>query len=456
MLAHEQVDENGYAWRSGAKVEKKLLNQWFIRTSRYSQSLLKGLDDIHREDWRDVIKIQKDWIGDCDGYNFSLDLFYITATTDKIQLQNVNVWTKNPEELQNTAFIAIKSEHLLNHTNNDVKLLDVTIKNPFQEGSLLPIVVCDEFDYATNCDTYIGVPSVREKDRQIADQFRLKYDKTPPVIEDRETVIQKARQLNIGGHLVSAKHQNWLISRQRFWGTPIPIIHCQTCGSVPVHHTDLPVILPSSNVDENGKTLTLKDMTEWKHVECPKCGDKNAQRETDTMDTFMDSSWYYLRFIDSQNSDAIFDKKLASKLVPVDLYIGGKEHALLHLYYARFVQHFLHDLGLVPEKEPFRRLIPQGMVLGETYQVKESGKYLRPEEVTVINEKKNQATETITGKPVKINWLKMSKSKKNGVVPVDLINEYGVDTIRLIMLADVAPKTPREWSKASMFYLEFD
>jgi leucyl-tRNA synthetase len=216
-----------------------------------------------------------------------------------------------------------------------------------------------------------------------------------------------------------------------------------------VHHTDLPVILPSSNVDENGKTLTLKDMTEWKHVECPKCGDKNAQRETDTMDTFMDSSWYYLRFIDSQNSDAIFDKKLASKLVPVDLYIGGKEHALLHLYYARFVQHFLHDLGLVPEKEPFRRLIPQGMVLGETYQVKESGKYLRPEEVTVINEKKNQATETITGKPVKINWLKMSKSKKNGVVPVDLINEYGVDTIRLIMLADVAPKTPREWSKAT-------
>lgn len=452
MLAHEQVDENGYAWRSGAKVEKKLLKQWFIRTSKYSEQLLKGLDDIHRDDWRDVIKIQKNWIGDCDGYSFSLDLFYVNASTAKTPLQNLTVWTKNPEELHNAGFVGIKSEHLLNHTNNDIKLLDVALKNPFKDGTLLPIIVCDRFDYPADCDTYIGVPSERETDRQIADQLWLEYDKIPPVAKNRETILKKARQLNIGGHLVSSKHQNWLISRQRFWGTPIPIVHCQKCGSVPVRDTDLPIVLPASNVDENGRPLTLKDMAEWKQAECPKCGDKNAQRETDTMDTFMDSSWYYLRFLDPQNSDAIFTKKLATKLVPVDLYIGGKEHAKLHLYFARFVQHFLYGLGLVPEKEPFRRLIPQGMVLGQTYQVKESGNYLSADEVTVINGKKNQATETATGKAVKIEWLKMSKSMKNGVVPIDLINEYGIDTIRLIMLADVAPKTPREWSKASEYY----
>lgn len=274
-----------------------------------------------------MIKLQKGWIGDCDGYSFSLDLFYVNPNADKTQLHNLTVWTKNPEELQNAGFIAIKSEHILNHTDNDVKLLDVALKNPFKEGTLLSIIVCDEFDYPPGCDAYIGVPSVRESDRQVADQLWLEYDKTPPVAKNRDAVIKKARQLNIGGHLVSSKHKNWLISRQRFWGTPIPIVHCHTCGSVPVRDTDLPIALPASNVDEQGRRLTLKDMAEWKRADCPKCGDKNAQRETDTMDTFMDSSWYYLRFIDPQNSDAMFNKKLATKIVPVDLYIGGKEHA---------------------------------------------------------------------------------------------------------------------------------
>lgn len=449
VLAHEQVDENGRAWRSGAKVEKKLLKQWFIRTSKHLLALQQGLDEIHQEDWKEVISIQKHWIGDCNGYSFCLDLLYVNRDAVERKLRNLTVWTENPEELLNAGFVAIKSDHVLNHTNNDVKLLDVAIKNPFKEGMSLPIIVCDDVDYPPYCDTYIGVPSIREKDEAISSKLRLEYDKTPPAAENRDMILKKARQSNIGGDLVSSKHQNWLISRQRFWGTPIPIIHCQTCGTVAVPDTDLPVLLPPSNIDENRKSLTLKDMNEWKQVECPKCGDKNAQRETDTMDTFMDSSWYYLRFLDPNNSNAIFDKQLVSQLAPVDLYIGGREHATLHMYYARFIQHFLHDLGLVPEKEPFRRLIPQGMVLGQTFQVKETGKYLCPDEVTIINEKKNQATETATGKPVKMEWLKMSKSKKNGVAPVDLLNEYSTDTIRLIMLADVAPKTPREWSKAS-------
>lgn len=449
MLAHEQVDANGYSWRSGAKVEKKLLKQWFIKTTKYSKQLFDGLDHLEVEDWRDVIKMQKHWIGECDGYSFALDLFYVNEHGDETKLRNITVWTKNPEELKNAGFIALKTDHILNKTKQSDKLLDIAVKNPFSEGTLIPLIVCDDVDYPAECNAYLGVPSINEKDREIAERFWLQYDTKPPSAKNRDAILKKARQLNIGGFLVNSKNQNWLISRQRYWGTPIPIVHCQSCGAVPVRDSDLPVVLPQNTFDENGKPLSLKEMAEWRTVECPKCGDKNAQRETDTMDTFMDSSWYYLRYLDARNSEAIFSKKLAHKLAPVDLYIGGKEHAVLHLYYARFVSHFLHSLGLVPQKEPFKRLIPQGMVLGQTYRVEESGKYLQPDEVTIADVKEKLGKETATGKPVVIKWDKMSKSKGNGVDPVDLILEYSCDTIRLIMLADVAPKTPRNWSKDS-------
>lgn len=451
VLANEQVDDNGCAWRSGAKIEKKLLKQWFLQTEKYSKQLLDGLDEIHRNDWADVIKIQKNWIGNCNGYSFNLDLFYINECIEKPNLKSINVWTEHPEELQNACFIAIKSDHILNTTNECRKLLDVAVKNPFIDGQLISVIVWDDAEFPDGCDTYIGVPAVRENDASIADHLWLQYDKNPPLAKHREGILKKARNSNIGGYLVSSKHQNWLISRQRFWGTPIPIIHCSTCGTLPVRDSDLPVLLPPTNIDDSGRTLSLNEMTDWKKVKCYKCGNEDAQRETDTCDTFFDSSWYYLRFMDPQNSDAAFSKKLTNKLAPVDLYIGGKEHAVLHLYYARFINHFLHGLGLVPQKEPFKRLIPQGMVLGQTFQVKETGKYLSSEEVTIVNEKKNQVKETATGKAVSTKWLKMSKSKNNGVVPVDLINEYSTDTIRLVMLADVAPKTARNWSKASEF-----
>lgn len=448
VLANEQVDANGCAWRSGAKVEKKPFKQWFLKTERHIEQLLEGLNDIHRSDWSDVIKIQKHWIGNCDGYSFNMELFTIASQAPSIR--SINVWTKNPEELKNAAFIAIKSEHILNATHAQTpQLLDVAVKNPFNDGQLISLIVWDEAEYPEGRDTYIGVPAQRENDAAIAKHLWLQYDQTPPLAKHRKTILDKARSLNIGGHLVSSKHQNWLISRQRFWGTPIPIIHCATCGTLPVRESDLPVLLPITNIDDSGHTRSLPEMHEWKKVKCYKCGSADAERETDTCDTFLDSSWYYLRFLDPQNTDAVFNKKLASKLAPVDLYIGGKEHATLHLYYARFIQHFLHGLGLVPQREPFKRLIPQGMVMGQTYQVKDSGKYLSTTEVTVINEKKNQAKETATGKPVSMKWLKMSKSKHNGVVPVDLMKQYSTDAVRLVMLADVAPKTERNWSTGS-------
>lgn len=216
-------------------------------------------------------------------------------------------------------------------------------------------------------------------------------------------ICEKAKQLKVGGHWTSAKLRDWLISRQRYWGTPIPMVHCKNCGTCPVLRKDLPVKLPKlTSLSQKGKSH-LSDCKEWINVNCPKCGGE-AQRETDTMDTFVDSSWYYLRYLDPNNSKEMFDVEKAKKMVPVDLYIGGKEHgkfiesdttfysynyvhvvlAVLHLYYARFISHFLYSLGMLPEREPFKRLLVQGMVMGRSYRVKGSGRYLKEDQVEIV------------------------------------------------------------------------
>lgn len=454
VLANEQVDANGRGWRSGAKVIQKPLKQWFLQTSRFNKQLLNELDKMKPNEWLDIIKIQKNWIGDCNGYKFSLNLYFVNDSVKK-QLESIFVWTEKPEELQNAGFIAIKQEHLLNESGEDCKLLDIAVENPFNPGVLIPLIVYNDLQFPLGCDTYIGVPSVNENDADIASSLTIQYDKSLPLEKNREAVLVKARRLNIGGYLVSSIHQDWLISRQRFWGTPIPIIHCQKCGTVPVRESDLPVILPPTSYDMNGNPKTLASMPEWRTVVCHKCGNKHAQRETDTMDTFMDSSWYFLRFLDPHNVNAIFNRKRVSSAMPVDVYVGGKEHATLHLYYARFIQHFLHHIKLVPEKEPFKHLIPQGMVMAKTFEVKETGKYLSQDDVTIVDEKKLKAIETATGKTVKMDWSKMSKSKRNGIVPVDEINEFGADTIRLIMLAEIAPLATRKWAHDSSLYFEY-
>lgn len=431
---------------------QKPLKQWFLQTSRYNKQLLDDLELKKPSEWPYIIKIQKNWIGDCNGYKFLLDLFFVNDAIKK-PLKSIFVWTKTPEELENAGFIAIRQDHLLNESGTDCKLLDVAVQNPFNPGELIPLIVYSYLNYPPGCDTYIGVPSIKEKDADIAKSLSIHYDKTPPTEKNRETILKKARQLNKGGYLVSSTHQDWLISRQRFWGTPIPIIHCQHCGTIPVRESDLPVLLPETNLNKDGSSKKLEDMPEWRTVKCYKCGNEHAQRETDTMDTFMDSSWYFLRFLDPHNKSAIFNKKIASNVVPVDLYVGGKEHAMLHLYYARFIQHFLHHLKLLPEKEPFKALLPQGMVLARTFQDEETGRYLPQNEVTIVNEKKKKAIETATGNSVSMDWSKMSKSKGNGVVPIDEINEFGADTIRLIMLADIGPKVPRKWARDSGMFI---
>lgn len=465
VLADEQVDANGCSWRSGAKVEKKILNQWFIKTTKFAKQLYDGLNDPILEDWKDIVNLQKHWIGDCNGYSFDLNILYdhdnvtnCDINQKEHKLKTLTVWTKYPEQLEYMEFIILNSQHVLNNLNCEHNgnhqsngLHNFTIINPFRKNHKIPIIFSDEVEFSEDCDTYVGCPSINESDKIIAKKYGINIIDnacTPQVHsieETRNRILTIAKQLNIGGYLVSSKLKDWLISRQRYWGTPIPIIHCINCGTVPVPENELPIILPTKKNQLNDQPL----------IKCPNCKNVTGKLETDTMDTFVDSSWYFLRFLDSNNLLKMFDETLAQKLMPVDLYIGGKEHAVLHLYYARFINHFLHSLNLLPHSEPFKRLLVQGMVMGRSFKLKESGKYLRENDVNIVNVKKNKANEKSTGKDVIMQWEKMSKSKLNGIDPIDIINEYGVDTTRLIILADVAPTSNRNWSTASKYKFKY-
>lgn len=437
VLADEQVDTNGCSWRSGAKVEKKLLKQWFIRTTKFAERLLDGLSDPSLRDWKDIINLQKHWIGDCNGYSF-----YMNFEEKPLSLR---VWTESPEKLLDlNSFIVLKTTHPLRNVLGEGKL---HVLNPFTNHQL-PVVFHDEVEFPEKCDVYFASPHYNETDKALRASLNLPFqinDLAESDTANRSVVLKIADLFGNGGYKVSSKLQDWLVSRQRYWGTPIPIVHCNVCGAVPVEEKDLPVRLPPADNSLNRDTVSLK-------CSCPKCGDANARRETDTLDTFVDSSWYYLRYLDSENKNKIYDEKIIERFMPVDLYIGGKEHAVLHLYYARFINNFLHSKGLSPHPEPFQRLLVQGMVMGRSFRVKGSGKYLKEDEVEILDVKKNKAISKETKEPVTMTWEKMSKSKLNGVDPSDMIGEYGNDTTRLIILGDVAPTSHRNWSNASEYF----
>ncbi|KAH1008667.1 hypothetical protein HUJ05_009202 [Dendroctonus ponderosae] len=448
VLADEQVDENGLSWRSGAKVEKKLLKQWFIRTTKFAKQLYDGLDDAVLHDWRDIIKLQKHWIGNCDGVNFD---FKVNSSSTSV----ATFWTSTPELIEEAKFVAVTSNHVLakqegvTSADGTVKLQSV-VTNPFNKEQL-PLYVTNDIEFADETDSFIGIPAGCDQASQFALAHKIPFSPHACVTSDeelekkRQELCRRAQEMNAGGHWSSAKLRDWLISRQRYWGTPIPIVHCKNCGPVPVPREKLPVELPKlSQLSSKGKS-PLEDVSEWVNTNCPQCNGE-AKRETDTMDTFVDSSWYFLRYLDPQNSKQMFDKEKAFQMTPVDLYIGGKEHAVLHLYYARFVSHFLHSLGLLPEREPFKRLLVQGMVMGRSFRVKTTGQYLPEDQVKVIDLKKGKAVSKETGDPVTISWEKMSKSKHNGVDPEEMFREYGTDTTRLLILADVAPTSHRNWN----------
>ena len=437
VLADEQVDSEGRSWRSGAKVERKPLRQWFFKTTNFAKSLLDGLKDPSLVNWRHVVMAQENWIGDCSGTNIDFSVRVDGVATDHV----LTVWTDKPEYLHAAQFILLHPDHLLSSAGGDMRAVCPLTSRE------IPVTVSDAVQYSRDCQTILGIPSIDSDHSDIVEKYKVNTASdvaTNVIANDRDKVMEKLRELGVGGHETSSNLKDWLISRQRYWGTPIPIIHCDTCGPVPVPESQLPVELPSLSGDEMSAkgASPLLQCQEWVKTTCPECGGE-ARRETDTMDTFVDSSWYFLRYLDPLNDKEPFSQEAVASM-PVDLYIGGLEHAYLHLYFARFFTHFLHSEGKVPVKEPFTSLITQGMVKGRSYRLKHSTKYLRPSEVYEEGGKWYQQD---TGAPVVTDWEKMSKSKYNGVDPGLMFDQYGCDTVRLMMLCNVGPSSDRNWDE---------
>lgn len=341
VLAEEQVDENGCSWRSGVPVEKRTLKQWFIRTTKFAKSLLEGLDDPLLQDWKDIIKLQQHWIGECNGVSFDF----------KLNDEFVSFWTDKPEYIEHVKFIAISPHNILaKRKSREIKKgtlkLDVEAINPINDDKV-PIFITDHLDFLPFTDSHLGIPSLNENDKMLLEYLNYGHISTDVVIfsnendilEKQKEVCEKARSKGAGGYWTSAKLRDWLISRQRYWGTPIPMIYCEKCGTQPVRRDDLPIELPTVNILNIKGNSVLTETEGWLHTTCPKCRGA-AKRETDTMDTFVDSSWYYLRYLDRDNLKEMFSFDKAKIMTPVDLYIGGKEHGGLYITYKVLCKNF--------------------------------------------------------------------------------------------------------------------
>ncbi|MGL5074935.1 MAG: leucine--tRNA ligase, partial [Waterburya sp.] len=348
-----------------------------------------------------------------------------------------------------------------------------TAINPFN-GLEVPILIADYVLYEYGTGAVMGVPAHDTRDFKFATEKQLpiktvivpvgqsadeplsaaytepgimvnsgQFDGTPSVT-GKTKIIEYAEQQGYGKARVQYRLRDWLISRQRYWGCPIPVIHCPDCGTVPVPDSDLPVQLPES-VEFSGRGGSpLAQLEEWINVSCPNCG-KPAKRETDTMDTFIDSSWYFLRYSDANNTETAFTRDKVNDWMPVDQYVGGIEHAILHLLYSRFFTKVLRDRGLLNFDEPFKRLLTQGMVQGLTYKNPKTNKYIPP---TAINPEDPKDPET--GEKLEVFFEKMSKSKYNGVAPEDVIAQYGVDTARMFAMFKAPPEKDLEWDDADV------
>ncbi|XP_023275639.1 probable leucine--tRNA ligase, mitochondrial [Seriola lalandi dorsalis] len=466
VLADEQVDENGRSWRSGALVEQKLLTQWFIKTTNYAKPLLDALSDL--PEWYGVKAMQANWIGDCTGCYFDVKLKVNGEETG----ETLSAYSSSPETVFGAAYLAILPSHRLLHGSSPVRaslekafkpgrdsLTEVTAHNLFT-GHEVPLVISHKEAFDGYLDTVIGIPDCSEEDLSVARALNLRWTTVLDSDQDgKQTLInsdefsglsreeafdaitQKAREHKVGGHLTSSKLRDWLISRQRYWGTPIPVVHCGSCGPVAVPEEELPVTLPKLPSLTGKGASPLKAAHDWVNCKCPRCKGP-ARRETDTMDTFVDSAWYYFRYTDPQNPDRPFERRLADHWLPVDVYIGGKEHAVMHLYYARFLCHFCKDQSLVAHREPFRKLLVQGLIKGQTFKLADSRQYLKREEIDFTGEEPVASG----GGRIEVTWEKMSKSKHNGLDPQEVVQQYGVDTVRLYILYAAPPEQDILWN----------
>jgi leucyl-tRNA synthetase len=498
VLANEQVDAEGRSWRSGAKVERKQLRQWFFKITDYAEQLLSDLEQL--TGWPERVRLmQANWIGKSTGAQVT---FKTEAGDDLV------VYTTRPDTLWGATFMVISPEHPLVEKLTQKKQvkavkeyqeaaaskseIDRTAEgrqktgvwtgsyaiNPVNDAKV-PIWIADYvlMDYGTGA--IMAVPAHDQRDFEFAKTFDLSIQvvvQPPDEPLDAATMTKaypdEGVMVNSGpldgvtagkgkGQSVEAAVQwletnqkgkgtanyrlrDWLISRQRYWGSPIPIVHCPDCGAVPVPDDQLPVELPE-DVEFSGKGSPLAKLDSWVNVPCPTCG-KPARRETDTMDTFMCSSWYYMRYPDARNSEAVFDKAIANDFMPVDQYVGGIEHAILHLLYSRFFTKVVRDRGLLNCDEPFQRLLTQGMVQGKTYKNPKTDKYVIPTNIADLSNPVDPAT----GDALEIVYEKMSKSKHNGVAPSDVIAKYGADTARMFILFKAPPEKDLEWDDADV------
>lgn len=481
VLANEQVID-GRGWRSGALVERRKLSQWFLRISDFADDLLAGLTTL--KEWPDKVRLmQERWIGKSQGATLKLKISNAILGIDN----QLEIYTTRPDTIFGMSFCAISPNHPIATslaTNNqplnafikecnqlgtseeaiekaEKKGFDTGLKivHPFNEKEV-PLYVANFvlMDYGTGA--IFGCPAHDQRDHDFASKYNLPIlqvvgDDDILINSDflnglssddaKKRAIAELEKLGLGKEKINYRLRDWGVSRQRYWGCPIPIIHCDSCGIVPVPEKDLPVELPKDvTFDKTGNPL--EHHPTWKHVNCPKCS-KPARRETDTFDTFFESSWYFLRYA-TMPSESPLDAASIKKWLSVDCYIGGIEHAVLHLLYSRFFTRALEKCGMVALQEPFKRLETQGMISHETYKNSE-GKWITPDEI--VKNEKSEIIEITTGKPVTVGRIeKMSKSKKNTIDPRHIIETYGVDAARLFMLSDSPPERDLEWTDAGI------
>ena len=503
VLANEQVDAEGRSWRSGALVEKRLLKQWFLKITAYADQLLADLEKL--SGWPERVRtMQENWIGRSVGAR----VVFKTETGEELP-----VFTTRPDTLWGATFMVLAPEHPLveklttpeqqaavkayqaeaaarsemERSAEDREKTGVWTGsyaiNPVNQERI-PIWIADYVLMGYGTGAIMAVPAHDQRDFEFARKFGLpiKLVVQPPQGEVEsaedlqaawtgEGVLMNSGPLNgipvgkgpgqsveraiawledrgLGERQVNYRLRDWLISRQRYWGCPIPVIHCPHCGIVPVPEEDLPVLLPE-DVELTGRGGSpLAQREDWVKVKCPTCG-AEARRETDTMDTFICSSWYFLRFSDPRNDREIFRKDLVNAWLPVDQYVGGIEHAILHLLYSRFFTKVLRDLGLVNFDEPFSRLLTQGMVQGRTYyNPNKSGKDRWIP--TALVKDPNDPRDPETGEPLQVIYAAMSKSKGNGVDPEEVLAHYGADTARMFILFKAPPEKDLEWDDADV------
>jgi leucyl-tRNA synthetase len=512
VLANEQVID-GRGWRSGAIVEQREMSQWVFKITKYSQELLDALDGLDR--WPDKVRLmQRNWIGRSEGL---LIRFALDAATTPAGETELKIFTTRPDTLFGAKFMAISADHPLAIAaaakNPDLaqfiadikkigtaqEIIDTAEKqgfdtgikavHPFDPDWKLPVYVANFVLMEYGTGAIFGCPAHDQRDLDFVNKYGLGNTPVvcPPDVDPKTFIItdtaydgdgrminsrfldgmtidaakeEVARRLEeetrssrpVAQRQVNFRLRDWGISRQRYWGCPIPVIHCAKCGVVPVPVADLPVRLPDDvEFDRPGNPLDRHPT--WKHVACPQCGG-NATRETDTMDTFVDSSWYFARFTDPWIEDAPTDRAMVDAWLPVDQYIGGIEHAILHLLYSRFWTRVMRDMGLLKFAEPFTNLLTQGMVLNHIYSYHAAGerkRFFNPEEVEerraadgAVRYEVTTAAGTLAVEHEGLGT--MSKSKGNGVDPEGIVKRFGADTARLFMMSASPPEQTLEWS----------